>query len=251
MTTSLVSIITPCYNAASYIAETIDSVIAQSYPNWELLIVDDCSTDNSALIILEYCSMDSRIHYFKTKQPSGSPYIPRNIGIQNAKGRYIAFLDSDDAWLSFKLNEQLPLFNDKHTAIAFSDYEKMNEAGERNKRRINAPTYTNYKKLLRGNVIGCATAVYDTFKVGKVYFENVNHEDYVMWLSILKRGYIAQNSNTVTALYRIHNKSISSNKLKVLSWQWNIYVNVEKTGYLKALYYFCHYAYKAFLKSRK
>ena len=251
MKTPLVSVITPCYNAALFIAEAINSVISQSYTNWELLIVDDCSTDNSALIILEYCSVDYRIHYFKTEQPSGSPCIPRNIGIQNAKGRYIAFLDSDDVWLPCKLEEQLPLFNDRHTAIAFSDYEKISEAGARNKRRIKAPAITDYKKLLRGNVIGCVTAVYDISKVGKIYFENINHEDYVMWLSILKKGYIAQNTNTVTALYRIRKKSVSSNKLKVLFWQWNIYVRVEKTGYLKAIYYFCHYAYKAFLKSRK
>lgn len=251
MKTPLISVITPCYNAASYISEAINSVIAQSYSNWEMLIVDDCSTDNSALIIQKYSSVDSRIYYFKTDQPSGSPCIPRNIGIQNASGRYIALLDSDDAWLPHKLEEQLPLFEDEHTAVVFSNYEKMNEVGERSERHINAPVFTNYNKLLRGNVIGCMTAMYDTSKIGKVYFENINHEDYVMWLSILKRGYIAQNTNTITALYRIRSKSVSSNKLKVLAWQWNIYVDIEKTGYLKAVYYFCHYAYRALMKSKK
>lgn len=247
----IVSVIMPAYNAERFIDESIRSVISQTYPYWELLIVDDCSNDNSAIIIKKYVEEDNRIVYFKTEQPSGSPYIPRNIGIQNASGRYIAFLDSDDAWLPHKLEEQLPLFDNDHTVIVFSNYEKMNEIGDRNERYINAPAFTNYKKLLRGNVIGCMTAMYDTSKVGKVYFENINHEDYVMWLSILKWGYIARNTNTVTALYRIRRKSVSSNKLKVLSWQWNIYVNVEKTGYLKAICYFCHYACKAFVKSKK
>lgn len=249
--TEIVSVIMPAYNAERFINDAIKSVLSQTYSYWELLIVDDCSSDSSATIIKEYVEADNRIVYFKTEQPSGSPCIPRNLGIQNAKGRYIAFLDSDDVWLPHKLEEQLPLFDDEHTTIVFSNYEKMNEIGERNERHIKAPAFTDYKKLLRGNVIGCMTAVYDVSKIGKVYFENVNHEDYVMWLSILKRGYIAQNTNTVTALYRIRSKSVSSNKLKVLTWQWNIYMNIEKKGYLKAAYYFCHYAYKAFMKSKK
>ncbi|WP_195500772.1 glycosyltransferase family 2 protein [Bacteroides clarus] len=251
MRTTLVSVIVPCYNAVPYIIEAIESVISQSYTDWEMLIIDDCSSDNSASIIQNYCAIDNRIKYYKTKESSGSPTLPRNIGIENAMGRYIAFLDSDDVWLPNKLEEQLKLFDKSKAAIAYSNYEKITESGEREQRIIKAPAEVSYKQLLLGNVIGCLTAIYDTDKTGKVYFSEHAHEDYIMWLSILKRGYIAKNTNTVTALYRVRNRSVSSNKLKAIFWQWSIYVNVEKTGYLKAVYYFVNYAYRAFLKILK
>lgn len=246
-----VSIITPCYNASQYISYTIDSVLNQTYANWEMIIVDDCSTDNSSDIIKQFISGDTRIKYFKTDNPSGSPVLPRNIGIEKATGRYIAFLDSDDIWLPTKLEEQLKLFKDEKTAVVFSNYEKMNEAGERNQRIIIAPKETNYHNLLKGNVIGNLTGIYDTEKVGKVYCQDIRHEDYVLWLSILKKGYIAKNTNTVTALYRVRENSVSSNKLKILSWQWNILRNVEKISLPKAIYYYINYAIRAFLKAIK
>lgn len=247
----MVSIIIACYNSQSFISLAIESVLKQTFKDWEVLVIDDCSTDNSALIVKHYCEIDQRIRYFKTDFPSGSPALPRNIGIRNAKGRYIAFLDSDDVWLPNKLEEQLLLFNDSQIAIVYSNYEKITENGERSNRIIKAPVMVGYKQLLLGNVIGCLTAIYDTNMVGKIYFSDQFHEDYIMWLSILKKGYIAKNTNTVTSLYRVRKQSISSNKLKVLSWQWNIYVNIEKTGYIKAIYYFANYACKAFSKMLK
>ena len=245
-----VSIITPCYNASVYISQAILSVLSQTYPNWELIIVDDCSTDNSVDIIQNYARKDDRIKYFRTDKSSGSPTLPRNIGIEHAKGRYIAFLDSDDAWLPDKLEKQVKLFDDERVAIVFSDYEKMSEEGERNHRVVKAPHEVDYKHLLRGNVIGCLTAIYDTAKVGKMFFMQHTHEDYILWLSILKKGFVAVNTGTVEALYRVRRNSVSSNKLKVLSWQWDIYRNIEKTSLLKAMYYFAHYAYKAYRKAR-
>lgn len=246
----MISIITPSYNSQAFIGMAIDSVLSQTYSNWELIIVDDCSTDNSADIIQNYVQKDCRIKYFRTDRPSGSPTLPRNIGIKHAAGRHIAFLDSDDAWLPDKLEKQVKLLEDERVAIAFSDYEKMSEEGERNNRVIKAPKEVNYKQLLRGNVIGCLTAVYDTSKVGKMYFIPHTHEDYILWLSILKKGFVAVNTGTVEALYRVRRHSVSSNKWRVLSWQWDIYRNVEKVGLLKAMYYFAHYAYKAYRKAR-
>lgn len=248
---TMVSIIIACYNSKDFISHAIDSILQQTFSDWEIIVVDDCSTDESALIVKRYCGRNERIRYFKTDFPSGSPALPRNIGIANARGRYIAFLDSDDMWLPDKLKEQLHLFDDDKTAIAYSNYEKMTEIGQRENRIIKAPSTVNYKQLLLGNVIGCLTAIYDTHKVGKIYFSENSHEDYILWLSILKNGFIARNSNTVTALYRVRNHSVSSNKLKALSWQWNIYVNIERTGYFKAAYYFIHYAYRAFAKMLK
>ena len=236
----LVSVVMPVYNAEKYLEGSICSVLQQTYPHWELLIVDDCSTDESPAISANYAAQDSRIRYFKTASPSGSPCLPRNMGIKFAQGRFIAFLDSDDCWLPHKLEEQLPLFEKSDVGIVYS---------ERNRRVVKAPACADYRQLLLGNVIGYLTAVYDTAKVGKVYFENHSHEDYILWLSILKQGYVARNSGKVSACYRVREHSVSSNKWKALSWQWDIYRNVEKIGFLKAAYCFVHYAYKAFRKS--
>lgn len=246
-----VSVIMPVHNAEKYLSESISSVLQQTYPYWELLIVDDCSTDNSLAIINRYAVLDARIRCLKTDAPSGSPCLPRNLGIKAAQGRFIAFLDSDDCWLPNKLEQQLCLFGETGTVgLVFSDYEKMSEEGERNNRVIKAPMEVSYKQLLRGNVIGCLTAIYDTSRVGKMFFMQHTHEDYILWLSILKKGFVAVNTGTVEALYRVRRNSVSSNKLKVLSWQWDIYRNIEKTGLLKAVYYFAHYAYKAYRKAR-
>ena len=251
MSKDYVSIITPCYNSIKFIDITIRSVLQQTYPFWEMIIIDDCSCDGSDVVIKEYCKKDSRIRYLKTDVPSGSPTLPRNLGIANAKGRYIAFLDSDDLWLPTKLEEQVRLFKDEKIAIVYSNYEKINEKGLRNNRQIIASVSISYKEILKENVIGCLTAVYDPKKVGKVYFEKVGHEDFVMWLSILKKGFIAKNTNTTTALYRLSNKSLSSNKLKAFSWTWNIYRKVEHLSFLKSCYYFGHYAIRTSLKYLK
>ena len=247
----LVSIIIPCYNASLFIEQTIQSVLSQTYSEWEMLIVDDCSTDGSDRIINEYVKQDKRIKYYKTSSSSGSPVLPRNIAIEKAFGKYIAFLDSDDIWLPTKLEEQLKLFDDDKVAVVYSNYEKINEKGDRSDRIIKAPAEVDYHNLLKSNVIGNLTGIYDTGKVGKVYCQNIHHEDYILWLSILKKGFIAKNTNTVTALYRVRNNSVSSNKIKVLTWQWNILRNVEKLPFYKSVYCFMAYAIKAILKAVK
>jgi len=246
----LVSVIMPVHNAEEYVGEAIGSVLSQTYPDWEL-VVDDCSSDGSFSVVKRYAERNSRIRLFQTASSSGSPVLPRNMGVEAARGRYIAFLDSDDVWLPDKLRNQLPLFEEDGVAVVFSDYEKMTEAGQRSGRVIRAPRETDYRRLLRGNVIGNVTGVYDSYKVGKVFFQPVHHEDYVLWLSILKRGYVARNTGTVTALYRLRKQSVSSNKWKVLGWQWHIYVQVEQIHPLRASCLFACYACKAFRKALK
>lgn len=246
----LVSIIMPAYNAELFISEAILSVFSQTYQHWELLVIDDSSTDKTAAVIQQYVQQDKRVKYYKTEIPSGAPYLPRNVGILNAKGKYIAFLDSDDTWLCDKLEMQLNMFGRyDDMAICYCNYEKMTESGKRNNRIVRAPETVTYRQLLAGNVIGCLTAIYDTSKVGKVYFQNHAHEDYIMWLSILKRGYMARNANILAALYRVCENSVSSNKLKTMLWQWNIYRKVEELEFWKSVYFFISYAYKAFKKS--
>ena len=243
-----ISVIIPVYNAEKYLNKTLESILKQSLKDIEVICVDDGSTDNSKDIVEQYVKKDSRIHLLQNYKPLGIPAIPRNIGIQQAKGRFIAFLDSDDIWFPTKLEQQVRLFNHKKTAIVFSNYEKMNEEGLRAGRIIKAPDTASYECLLKGNVIGNLTGIYDVAKVGKVLFRPIHHEDYALWLSILKKGFIARNTNTVTALYRVRKASVSSRKLAVLSWQWNIYMNVEKIGIIKSAYYYINYACRALHK---
>ena len=243
----LVSIITPCYNAEKYIAETIESVLKQTYTNWEMIIVDDCSTDKSSEIIHQYISNDNRIKYFKTDIPSGSPTLPRNIGIQKAQGRYIAFLDADDLYYPSKLENQLRCFSDR-VGIVFSNYEKIKFNGNRNNRIIRAPKVVNYHQLLQSNYIGCCTMIYDSYKTGLMQFHNVGQEDYVFNLEILKKGYIAVNTNTCEAYYRIVENSRSSQKFEMAKQQWRVLRNIEKLSVIKASYFFCHYVIKGMIK---
>jgi glycosyltransferase involved in cell wall biosynthesis len=181
----LVSVITSCYNSSNFVSQSIESVINQTYRNWELIIVDDCSTDSSVEIIKNFIRKDNRIKLFLLSKNSGSPVKPRNTGIRNAQGRYIAFLDSDDIWLPTKLEKQLLFFDDDQTAIVFSYYEKITEMGERNNRIIFSPKMVTYKKLLQGDCIGFLSAMYDTQKTGEVTFPEINCEDYAFWLIIL------------------------------------------------------------------
>lgn len=246
----LVSIIMPVHNAERYLEEAIRSVMEQSYPYWELLVVDDASTDTSMDIANRLACEDERIKIHTNPTPTGYPATPRNLAVDLAKGRYIAFLDSDDVWLPGKLEHQLPFFNESgKIAVVFSDYEKIDENSERENRVVKARKITDYKKLLLGNVIGNVTAMYDTHRVGKVYFPKVRHEDYAMWLSILKRGYIARNTCAIMALYRVTGNSVSAHKLHLLSWQWSIYRDVEKLGILRSAFYYANYAIRGLFKS--
>jgi glycosyltransferase involved in cell wall biosynthesis len=238
---SLVSIITPNYNCASFIGQAIESVLSQTYRNWEMLIIDDCSTDDSVSIIKDYLEKDERIKLFSTEKNEKNPATPRNIGIKNAQGRYIAFLDSDDIYFSKKLENQIKLFNNDNIAIVFSNYEKMTEEGIRKNRIISLPCSVTYKKLLKGNCISNLTPIYDTVKIGKCYYQAVNHEDFVYLLSILRLGYTAINTNTVEGIVRIRKNSISANKLNAVKWTWNIYRNILKLTLIQSIYFYCCY----------
>ena len=246
----LVSIVMPVHNSERYIEDAIRSVISQTYENWELLVIDDASTDASKSIAMKIAETDSRIKVFSNPTPTGYPATPRNMAIEMAKGRYIAFLDSDDAWLPNKLEHQLPYFNkSSRIGVVFSSYEKVDEKLTRASRVVKAGKVVTYRKLLLGNVIGNVTAIYDTQRVGKAYFEKVRHEDYAMWLSILKRNFVAYNTGDVVALYRVSSSSVSANKFHLLRWQWDVYRKVEKLGLLYSTYCYANYAVRGFIKS--
>lgn len=246
----LVSVVMPVHNAGRFLEEAIRSVMAQTYGNWELLVVNDNSSDDSMEIAGKLAKEDCRIKIFENPTPTGYPATPRNMAVDMAKGQYIAFLDSDDVWLPCKLEHQLPFFAEsENIGVVFSNYEKVDEETNRDNRVIKARKRTTYKQLLLGNVIGNVTAMYDVARVGKVYFPMVRHEDYAMWLSILKRGFIARNTGKVVALYRVSENSVSSRKVALLSWQWRVYRDVEHLGFLKSAYYYINYAIRGFMKS--
>ena len=244
----LVSVIMPLYNSERYVAAAIESVLAQTYTNWELLVVNDGSTDRSVEIVTEYTQKDSRIHLLNNEHPNGMPSAPRNLGISKARGRYIAFLDSDDLWFSHKLTQQLPFFQDERVGVVYGDYEKMDENGRRNGRVVLAPMHATYKSLLAGNVIANLTGIYDSAKVGKVMIQHMHHEDYVMWLTILKQGFVAQNTGTIVGAYRIRRSSMSAQKMQAATWQWDVYRKSEHLSLLRSLYYMTCYAVKATAK---
>jgi glycosyltransferase involved in cell wall biosynthesis len=244
----LVSVITPNYNCAPYIAQTIESVLSQTFPDWEMLIADDCSTDGSTQIAAAYAKKDRRIRLYSTLSHSGSPLEPRNLALRNARGRYIAFLDSDDLWLPHKLEHQIPLLEDTQTAIVFSDYEKVAEDGRRNTRIIRAPAAVTYRDLLKSNYIGNLTAVCDTGKTGPLLFEHPGHEDYALWLDILQRGFIARSTGTVEALYRVRPCSTSSRKSAAVTWQWDIYRRRLNLSFPYSACLLCRYMTNGVLK---
>lgn len=246
----LVSVIMPVYNAADYLEEAIRSVMSQTYENWELLVINDNSTDNSLEIANRLAFEDKRIRVYNNPNPTGYPATPRNMAVDLARGRYIAFLDSDDVWLPGKFEHQIPFFEESgNIGVVFSDYEKIDENSKRTERVVRARRTTTYRKLLLGNVIGNVTAMYDVERVGKVYFPMVRHEDYAMWLSVLKRGFVARNTGAIMALYRVSQNSVSSRKKRLLTWQWNIYRNVEHLGLMESMYYYANYAVRGFIKS--
>ncbi len=247
MNDNLVSIITPLYNSEEFVRETIESVLKQSYQNWEMIIVDDSSSDNGPAIVKEYSKLDPRVKLIRLEDNSG-PAIARNAAIEESRGRYIAFLDSDDLWKEDKLEKQIEFMQENDIAFSFSSYQKMDEAGTK-EGIIKVPKEVSYSQLLNTNIIGCLTAIYDTKELGKVYMPNIKkRQDYALWLKILKRDIVAYGFQEPLAYYRVRNNSVSSNKLKAAGYQWRIYREIEELNIVKSLYYFIRYAYYGFRK---
>lgn len=243
----LVSVITPCYNSEKFIAQTIDSVLAQDYRFWELIIVDDCSTDGSKKIITEYIKQDSRIKLVTLRKNFGLSKA-RNAGVEAASGRYIALLDSDDQWLAEKLTTQVKFMRSNNLAFTYSSYRLTDEKNNNLGAFISKESIA-YHDLLKTCSIGSLTAIYDTKIFGKIYVsDNLKLPDYVLFLGILKKIPMVYGIKTPLAIYRINPQSYSSNKLKVAGYQWQVYRKIEKLGLLKSCYYFLSYGFYGFIK---
>lgn len=233
----LVSVITPLYNSEEFIADTIESVIAQTYQDWEMIIVDDHSTDNGPQIVENYVKRDDRIKLVTLAQNSGAA-VARNKAIEQARGRYLAFLDSDDLWKPEKLMRQLEFMKRNKYIFSFTNYQYMTEDGKLINKIIKSPEKLSYNKALYTNYVGCLTAIYDTKDIGKHYMPLIRkRQDYAYWLKLLKKVGNGYGLNENLAYYRLRNNSVSANKIKLLKYQWKMYREFEELSIVRTCFY--------------
>lgn len=243
-----VTIITPIFNAEEFLCDSVNSVLAQTHRNWELILVDDCSFDSSFEIAENFCRADSRIRCCRLEHNSGAA-VARNVGIELAQGRYIAFLDSDDMWMRDKLEKQIDFMRSFGYAFTYTWYECITEHAELTGRILRPAAKVSYKELLKSNRIGCLTAVYDTERLGKCYMPLIRkRQDYGLWLKILRREKEAHCLQEPLALYRIRKTSISSNKIEMLKYHWDLYRHEEKLSVVSAAYYLCWHVINRVMK---
>lgn len=236
----LVSVVMPAYNVSKFIGESIESVLRQTYKNWELIIVNDCSKDNTEEVIKNYIRIDNRIKYYNQDKNLGIA-TARNLAIKKAKGKYIAFLDSDDLWKEDKLTEQIYFMESNRLEFSYTDYEKRNQNLSKILKTIKCPNKIDYKYGLKGNKIACLTVIVTSRVLKENLMPQIKHEDYATWLQILRKDNIAYGLDKNLAIYRVNENSTTSNKLKILFWTFPIYYTQEKFGVIKSLYYLsCH-----------
>jgi len=244
----LVSVIMPCYNMEKYISEAIMSVRQQTYPHWELLIVDDASTDNTVNVIESHSQQDDRIRYTVKDHHSGIA-DSRNQCLQQAQGHYLAFLDADDIWHPNKLETQLRFMTKKQVGFTYSTYDCIDENGHSLNKSVKAAGNLDYEAYLRNTIIGCSTVMVNKDIVGDVVVPLFRtSEDTATWLDILKKGHLAYAIDESLVSYRIRRKSASSNKFKASFDLWTVYRRHEKLSWPKAMRYFLSYAFHAIKK---
>ena len=244
----LVSIITPSYNSARFIQQSVESVMSQTYNKWEMIIVDDSSYDNSKEIINSLCKKDTRIKSVFLEKNIG-PARARNLGIQKSSGKYIAFLDSDDLWDPYKLEKQISFMEDNNIAFSYTAYQSISEDGNTRYSIIKAPDVITYHDYLKNTIIGCLTVVLDRSQIGNLEMPDIrSSHDMAFWLLILKRGFYAYGLNENLASYRLVGDSNSSNKIKAAKDVWRVYRNIEKLNLFYSFWCFVHYIFYAFKK---
>lgn len=247
---SLVSIITPAYKAAAYVGETIVSVVDQTYIDWEMLIVDDCSPDDTREVVRDWCAKDTRIKLI-CQEKNGGPAVARNAALETAEGRWIAFLDSDDVWMPKKLERQI-LFHERSDAkISFTEYRRMSADGDNVGGLVKVPDRLQYRQLLGNTAIATSTVLLDTEKTGRILMKRTFYDDFACWLELLKSGGYAVGLHEDLLRYRIIGGSVSRNKIRSAKEVWNTYRRVEKINVFLSAWYFVNYAVRAWFKYRK
>lgn len=244
----VVSIIMPAYNVEDFIALSVDSVIEQSFTDWELIIVNDCSSDATAEVVAKYLE-DKRIKLINNQVNMGGAGS-RNIAIEAAKGRYLAFLDSDDLWTSDKLDKQISFMQQNNIGFSFAGYSTINEKSDLLD-KIEVPSRVNFSKLLKHNYVGCLTAIYDTLPFGKIYMPAVKkRQDFALWLELLKRFEFAYGLNINLGYYRIRAGSLSASKKDALKYYWRVLRKVGGCNLLSACYNIACYLFIVMLKKK-
>ena len=249
MQDNLVSIITPIYNGEQFMSQTIESVLRQTYPHWEMLIVNDGSNDRSESIARQYAAEDSRIRVL-TQANAGSA-AARNNGIRTAKGRYIALLDADDLWEDDFLESQLKFMSENKAEVVCGAHRRIDESGNEILKPFFPPERATYKDLLKTNSISCLTGLYDSALHGKVYLHEEFgslRDDHIYWLEIVKQAGVVYGNQKIVGSYRMSKESVTYNKKKLIVPQYKVYREVEKMSILKSLYYLSHWAWNGFKK---
>lgn len=235
MEEELVSIVTPTYNCAKFIGETIDSVIKQNYQNWEMIIVDDASKDNTEEIVKNY--KDKRINYIRLEENSGAA-VARNTAMEKAKGKYIAFLDSDDLWMPDKLEKQIEFMKKNKFNITATAYEQIDEAGMNLNKVIHTKEKVNYNGVLLSCPIGNSTVMYNVENLGKFEVPNIRkRNDDALWLQMLKKEEYIYGMEDVLMKYRIRSNSISSKKIDLVKYHWYLYRNIEHLSVIRSVFH--------------
>lgn len=246
----LVSIITPCFNSEDLIEETIRSVQEQDYTNWEMIIIDDCSSDGTSLIVEKFTRKDKRIKFIQLRNNSGAA-VARNKGLDEAQGRFIAYLDADDLWVPNKLTMQIDFLVKNGYGFSCCDYEKIDIDGVSLNKYISMPKSMSYNQFLRNTIIQTVGVIIDLDIIDKklLIMPNVRRgQDAATWLQILKSGTEFKGQNIVLAKYRRAPKSLSSNKIKAFKRTWYIYRHIEKLSFIKSFYCAIGWAYNAIKK---
>lgn len=252
MQDNLVSIVTPLYNGERFVGQTIESVLRQTYAEWELIIVNDGSKDSSEQIARAYAEKDSRIRVFS--QPNGGSASARNHGIREARGKYMVFLDADDYWDNSFLEEQLRFMHERQAVIAAASCRRVNENGQEVLQPLIVPAKMNYRDILKTCSLPCLTTMIDRTAFQGVCFREELHslrDDYVLWLSLLKQTDYAYGNPKVLASYRLNAAGATANKWKMIRPQFLVYYRVEKLGWIRSLYYLAHWAMNGYRKYRK
>jgi teichuronic acid biosynthesis glycosyltransferase TuaG len=245
---SLVTIITPSYNSESFIEEMIQAVLNQTYSNWELLITDDCSTDNTRSIIQNFAERDNRIKLYRLNTNSGAG-VARNNSIKHASGHYMTFCDSDDLWEKDFLEKSMHFSRINNAPFVFSSYFRKNENLSKVYTSFIVPKKVNYKSVLKTCPISCLTAFINIDQLGKKYMPELKkRQDAALWLAYLKEIDYAYGIKEPLATYRMRENSLSRNKYKVIKYQWQLYRKSEKISFLKSIRLMAYWFYNGFMK---
>lgn len=247
MHNELVSIITPAYRCAGVVDETIQSVLAQTYPHWEMLIAEDCSPDNTREVIEHWTKVDPRVKLIKLESNCG-PAMARNAALERAHGRWIAFLDSDDLWLPQKLERCLEFARDRNAAFVYTGFRRMAATGGEPGRYIGVPASLSYRQLLGNTAIATSTVLLDTSHTGSVRMRKTYYDDFDCWLQILKKGITAHGLDADLMRYRVMEKSVSRNKGKSALKVWRAYRDLEGLSVPLSVWYFIQYSVRGVLK---